>query len=125
MSDILNQATVLVLNRNSQTINVRTPQDASCLVRYPVRRAGVVPRNTVNAALANLRNRLLRDTLEQRPDQPLAALLPLAAAEAEALAWLTPFPLLFFPALFEEKVSAARDDVARQRQLKLAPARTG
>jgi hypothetical protein len=94
-------------------------------IRYPVRRAGVVPRNTVNSALANLRNRLLRDTLEEGPDQPLAALLPLAAVEAEALAWLTPFPLLFFPALFEERVSAARDYVAHQRRLRLAPARTG
>jgi 5-methylcytosine-specific restriction endonuclease McrA len=30
MSDILNKATVLVLNRNWQAINVRTPQDAFC-----------------------------------------------------------------------------------------------
>src|SRR2546427_10880547 len=30
MSDILNKATVLVLNRNWQAINVRTPADAFC-----------------------------------------------------------------------------------------------
>ncbi|HOB99635.1 MAG TPA: HNH endonuclease [Verrucomicrobiota bacterium] len=30
MSDILNKATVLVLNRNWQAINVRTPQEAFC-----------------------------------------------------------------------------------------------
>ena len=30
MNDILNSATVLVLNRNWQAINVRTPQDAFC-----------------------------------------------------------------------------------------------
>ena len=30
MNDILNKATVLVLNRNWQAINVRTPQDAFC-----------------------------------------------------------------------------------------------
>ena len=30
MNDILNRATVLVLNRNWQAINVRTPQDAFC-----------------------------------------------------------------------------------------------
>src|SRR5690348_18394885 len=30
MSDILSKATVLVLNRNWQAINIRTPQDAFC-----------------------------------------------------------------------------------------------
>jgi len=30
MTDILNKATVLVLNRNWQAINVRTPADAFC-----------------------------------------------------------------------------------------------
>jgi 5-methylcytosine-specific restriction endonuclease McrA len=30
MNDILNRATVLVLNRNWQAINIRTPQDAFC-----------------------------------------------------------------------------------------------
>ena len=30
MNDILNKATVLVLNRNWQAINIRTPQDAFC-----------------------------------------------------------------------------------------------
>ena len=30
MSDILNKSTVLVLNRNWQAINIRTPQDAFC-----------------------------------------------------------------------------------------------
>lgn len=32
MSDILNKATVLVLNRNWQAINVRTPQEAFCMM---------------------------------------------------------------------------------------------
>jgi len=30
MNDLLNKATVLVLNRNWQAINIRTPQDAFC-----------------------------------------------------------------------------------------------
>ena len=37
-----------------------------------------------------------------------------ALTEAEALAWQTPFPHLFFPVLAEEKVSAARRWAARQ-----------
>ena len=32
MSDILNKATVLVLNRNWQAVNVRTPQEAFCMM---------------------------------------------------------------------------------------------
>ncbi|MEY2786950.1 MAG: hypothetical protein RLZZ34_93 [Verrucomicrobiota bacterium] len=31
-----------------------------------------------------------------------------AAHEAAAIAWLHPFPLLVFPGLFEEKLTAAR-----------------
>ncbi len=32
MSNILSKATVLVLNRNWQAINVRTPQEAFCMM---------------------------------------------------------------------------------------------
>ena len=32
MSDILNKTIVLVLNRNWQAINVRTPQEAFCMM---------------------------------------------------------------------------------------------
>src|SRR5215470_13694669 len=32
MTNILNKATVLVLNRNWQAINVRTPQEAFCMM---------------------------------------------------------------------------------------------
>ena len=32
MIDLLNKATVLVLNRNWQAINVRTPQEAFCMM---------------------------------------------------------------------------------------------
>ena len=43
-----------------------------------------------------------------------------AMNEAEALAWQTPYPHLFFPALAEEKAAAARQWVTRQRSLKKA-----
>jgi hypothetical protein len=32
MNDILNKAIVLVLNRNWQAVNVRTPQEAFCMM---------------------------------------------------------------------------------------------
>ena len=40
-----------------------------------------------------------------------------AANEAAAVAWMTPFPLLFLPTLFEEKSVMARRQVARQRMV--------
>ena len=42
-------------------------------------------------------------------------LLHLALNEAEALAWLTPFPHLLFPVLAEEKATALKHWAARQR----------
>jgi len=71
------------------------------------------------ATLAQLKNRLLRETLEARPAEPLASLLRLTAAEAEAQAWLSSFPLLTFPGLFEEKAEQVRRYVARQSRLSL------
>jgi hypothetical protein len=47
----------------------------------------------------------------------MSHLLRLAAAEAEAEAWATGFPLLLFPTLFEEKTSAVQRYLARQRGL--------
>jgi hypothetical protein len=50
-----------------------------------------------------------------------------AANEAAALAWVTPYPMLVFPALFEEKVNASelhakRQDAIRQRSRELLAA---
>ena len=41
-----------------------------------------------------------------------------ALTEAEALAWQTPYPHLFFPVLAEEKVRAARRWAARQQMVR-------
>jgi hypothetical protein len=72
-----------------------------------------------------LRDRLLQPLLQGagQPDQNAA--LRRAANDAIALAWATPYPLLFFPALLEEKAALAlaqqqRQDRIRQRSLKLA-----
>jgi len=40
-----------------------------------------------------------------------------AVAEAEALAWTTPYPLLFLPGLVEEKVLTAGRWASRQREI--------
>jgi hypothetical protein len=44
-------------------------------------------------------------------------LLRQAMNEAEALAWTTPYPLLFLPDLAEEKVQSARQWTSRQQQI--------
>jgi hypothetical protein len=54
--------------------------------------------------------------------QPKAAseerFLRLALNEAEALAWQTPYPHLFFPVLAEEKAASMKQWSARQRLVK-------
>lgn len=40
MSNVLTKAIVLVLNRNWQAINVRTPQEAFCMVATSLAAAG-------------------------------------------------------------------------------------
>lgn len=81
----------------------------------------VVPapfRAVADAALEQLKDRLLRQTLISADDLDLHRSLRRAANEAAAVAWLTPFPLLFLPILFEEKAAAARYQVLRQRKVR-------
>ena len=61
-----------------------------------------------------LKNRLLRELLAKTTDPEQNLLLRRAANEAAALVWLTPCPLLLFPALLEEKVLAAKIQNGRQ-----------
>ena len=83
--------------------------------------AGPRTRATESLALAGLRNRLVQEELNRASAEPLKRLVRLAAAEAEAQAWLTSFPLLLFPSLLEEKVSEAHRYVARQRRVRPSP----
>ena len=75
--------------------------------------------STNNPALSELRVRLLQEALASPADPELSNLVRLAATEAEAQAWLTSFPLLVFPTLFEEKTQRVCGYVARQRRLRL------
>lgn len=75
-------------------------------------------RATGESELEQLKTRLLRKTLNATDDVELYAPLRRAANDAAALAWTTPFPLLLFPALFEEKSITARRMVARQQSVR-------
>lgn len=87
-------------------------------IRFDVRTTPTAP---FRAALENdferLKNRLLAEQLDvlERPD--LNAAVRRAANEAAALAWVSFYPLLTFPALFEEKTAAALRHAERQARI--------
>ena len=86
--------------------------------RFDVPIPAVPFRGSQEADLELLKNRLLADLLWQTDSNAeLSANLRHAATEAAGLAWFTPYPLLFFPALLEEKAQAARDQVSRQAEI--------
>jgi hypothetical protein len=69
------------------------------------------------AELERLKARLLAARLESAQGPQFQARLKRAAGEAAALAWVTRYPLLLFPALFEELAEAASHCAARQEQI--------
>jgi hypothetical protein len=60
-----------------------------------------------------LMHKLTAETLDSVPQR----LVRQAVNEAEALAWSTPYPLLFLPELAQEKVQSARQWSRRQQQI--------
>jgi hypothetical protein len=57
---------------------------------------------------------LLREKLDELWEPEFNTTLRRAANEAAAVAWITSYPLLVFPALFEEKAQAALAHAERQ-----------
>jgi hypothetical protein len=77
--------------------------------------------------LERLKLRLLSERLDTLCDPQAAGQLRRAANEAAALAWVTRYPLLVFPALFDEQAAAAllrveRQELVRQRSRELLSA---
>src|SRR4051794_38529135 len=64
-------------------------------------------RGAAESQLDGLKERLLQPLLEKTSDRHVGAAFRRAGTEAAALAWTTPFPLLFLPALLAEKVDRA------------------
>ncbi|MFN7140868.1 MAG: hypothetical protein ACK4UN_16150 [Limisphaerales bacterium] len=86
--------------------------------RFEVRPAVAPFRVTEENELERLKTRLLKEALGKSDDLELNAPLRRAANEAAAVAWVSRFPLLLFPTLFEEKVRAARLQLQKQRQVR-------
>jgi len=65
-----------------------------------------------------LKGQLLAERLEDIWEPTATSQIRRAANEAAALAWITPYPLLVFPVLFEEKAQSAIKFSRRQEQIR-------
>jgi hypothetical protein len=68
--------------------------------------------------LDKLKARLLSEYLRKVWEPDLNSNLRRAANEAVALAWASPYPLLVFPVLFEEKAEEAVTRLNRQKEVR-------
>ncbi len=88
-------------------------------VRFDVAAVPAAPfRATAQTQLEALKSRLLTEALDEVWEPELNSDVRRAANEAAALAWVTTFPLLLFPVLFEEKVETALRFAARQERVR-------
>ena len=105
--------------------NYKVPTRFGPETRFEVRPAAAAPFRAIQETkFERLKSRLLREVLGDLTGPGLNVGVRRAANEAAALAWVTPFPLLVFPALFEEKAETAmlqaeRQASVRQRSLEL------
>ena len=74
-------------------------------------------RQELEARFAELKEELLSGALDQTETLELQPRFKQAANEAAGLAWATEFPLLVFPALFEELARRERTRLTRQQQI--------
>lgn len=69
--------------------------------------------------LGKLKDQMLGGMLSKTSDPALKARYRWAAEDAAALAFVTPWPSLFFPVLFAEKATEARVRAKRQNRINL------
>jgi hypothetical protein len=79
-------------------------------------KSAAAARSEIQRAVASARSRLLSEYWEVAGEQ--GRLLRLTLNEAEALAYATGFPHLFFPALAAEKVEQSVSWHKRQREIR-------
>jgi hypothetical protein len=97
----------------------RVPTKFGPETRFEVKPVPPAPfRAMQETELEHLKNRLLGGILNEVNEPEANAYVRRAANEAAALAWVTPYPLLTFPALFEEKAEAALLYAERQTSVR-------
>ena len=103
------------MKKNQQRVRTRFESET----RFEVRPTPVAPfRALEENELEQLKNRLLRQRLNESNVTEVTTRLRRAAHEAAALAWTTSHPLLVFPALFEEKAGTALLQAQRQAEVR-------
>ena len=102
------------MNQNQK----RVPAEFDPETRFELRPTPPAPfRALQETELERLKKRLLAAQLAQAAEPELNTPLRHAANEAAALAWVTLYPLLVFPVLFEEKTRAAVRQAERQARI--------
>jgi hypothetical protein len=97
----------------------RVPTRFGPEARFEVRPAQPAPfREFQETELERLKSRLLAERLGEITGSELNVRLRRAANEAAALAWVTQYPLLVFPALFDEVAATARVQAERQARIR-------
>jgi len=99
-----------------KTKNQMTSKQANIQVSSLWSKSVQACRNCV-ARMAELRNELMTRLAEEAKSRLSESLVHRALTEAEALADSTQYPLLFLPALAEEKILIARQRAERQREI--------
>lgn len=64
-----------------------------------------------------LEKRLWQEVVRKAGEPQTVTFLQHAAREAAAMAWMTPFPLLFYPLLLQEKTQEAETLMQKQREV--------
>ena len=97
----------------------RLPTEFGPETRFEVKPSPPAPfRALQESEFERLKNGLLGQRLGDLWRPEFSIQVRRAANEAAALAWVTPYPLLFFPVLFEEKANAELRVALRQQQIR-------
>ena len=102
------------MNKTNNTLRAEFSPET----RFEVRPVPSAPfRATQETEFERLKSRLLTEKLLAAAQPELNAPLRRAVNEAAALAWVTFYPLLVFPTLFEEKTHTAIHQAERQARV--------
>ena len=106
-------------NMNTNNRDRRVPTRFGPETRFEVKPVPPAPFRAIEETeLERLKNRLLLRTLAELGEPGVNTFVRRAANEAAALAWVTLYPLLTFPGLFEEKTAAALLYAKRQESVR-------
>jgi len=96
----------------------RVPTRFGPETRFEVKPVPAAPYRAVQEnRFERLKNALLDERLKELLDPTFNSYVRNAANDAAALAWVTPYPLLVFPTLFEEKADSAVKLAEKQEEV--------